>query len=351
MDCRRLLVGILLPGLIVGSGIILPARAQFIGGGLEFHPQEAPSTDPINAHATHEARQLLAYLYSTYGKVMLSGEHNQLAHMSKPSDKVQEITGKYPLIWGGDWGFSDERHDVDNIKYRPKLLDEIRAQYASGRVIVLTYHQACPTVGEPCDFRGGVQRKISDSEWEAILTEGTRLHQVWQDCVDRLADAIGTLQEEKIPIIFRPYHEMNGDWFWWGGDPARFKSLWAMIYNRFVNVHHLNNILWAWTPDKPYAGVEAFFPGTQRVDLLGTDIYPAADRKEVYPQEWFDRMHDLAGTKPLALSEMSVLPNPEDFKREPWAWFMGWDALMFSANTPDKMREVFNNPIVLTDHH
>jgi mannan endo-1,4-beta-mannosidase len=259
------------------------------------------------------------------------------------------MTGRYPLIWGGEWGFSDERHEIDNIKYRGRLLDQIREHHAAGRIIVLTYHQACPTIGEPCDFVGGVQRKVSSADWDSILTEGTDLHSVWCECVDRLAQAIDTLKQEGIPIIFRPYHEMNGNWFWWGGYPSRFKALWSMLYHRFVNVQGLDNLLWAWNPDKPYAGVEEYFPGLGAVDFLGTDIYPDLNRKEVYPQDWYDRMLALAGDKPLALSEMSVLPNLSEFHRQPWAWFMGWDAMLFRSNTPQQLREHFGDKRVLTD--
>ena len=312
-----------------------------VAAGPTLNHSKPMTHPPVNPKATREAKQLLQFLYSAYRKTTLTGEHNQMYHMSAPSAKIETITGKYPLVWGGEWGFSDERHDIDNVKYRPKLLDEIRQHHKNGQIIVMTYHQASPTIGEPCDFRGGVQVKLKDQEWEAILTPGTKLHSVWEEHVDRLAEAFKTLQKEQIPIIFRAYHEMNGGWFWWGGNPDRFKRLWAMTYDRFTHHHGLNNLLWAWNPDKPYPGVENFFPGNDTVDLFGTDIYPARDRKETYPQEWYDRMKALAGDKPLALSEMSEIPNPESLEKQPWAWFMGWDDLIFSANKEENIKAAF----------
>lgn len=305
--------------------------------------------DPVTPGSARETKDLLSYLYSVYGKVTLTGQHNQMFHMSEPSEGVAKITGQYPLVWGGEWGFSDERHDIDNVKYRPNLLDQIRRQHKAGRIICITYHQASPTVGEPCDFRGGVQVKLTDEDWDAILTEGTHLHQVWKDHVDRLAEAFKALQNEQIPIIFRPYHEMNGGWFWWGGQADRFLKLWEMIYSRYTEVHQLRNLLWAWNPDKPIEGVEQYFPGLDKVDLLGTDIYPDPNRKETYPQEWYDRIRALAGEKPLALSEMSQIPTQEELARQPWAWFMGWDNLVFSANTPEQMRSIFRSSRVCSE--
>ncbi len=306
---------------------------------------------PINPKATPEAKELLAFLYSSYHKVTLTGQHNQMFHMSDPSESVEKITGKYPLIWGGEWGFSDERHDTDNIKYRPRLLDQIREQHKKGRIICLTWHETSPTIGEPCDFSTGVQAKITEKEYEDILNPGTPLHRVWQQESDKLAQALLELQKEHIPIIFRPYHEMNGDWFWWGGRPDYFKRLWSMIYDRYVNHYHLNNLLWAWNPDKPYAGVENFCPGPDKMDLVGTDIYPAKDRPETYPQEWYDRMHKLAGDKPLALSEMSELPTLKEWDKQPWAWFMFWDNLGLHANKPDMMKAYFDDPRVSSTKH
>jgi mannan endo-1,4-beta-mannosidase len=334
---------------LAAFGAVSTTRSEAAVKTIVKSPMLAPKPTPVNPHATREARALLDYLYSESGKVTLSGQHNQMFHMSEPSEHIQKLTGKYPLVWGGEWGFSDERHDTDNIKYRLRLLDQIRAQAKAHRIVVITYHQASPTIGEPCDFKGGVQVKITDADWDAILTEGTPLHKVWEEHVDRLAAALETLQKEHIAIIFRPYHEMNGDWFWWGGKPDRFKALWNMIYHRFVEVHHLNNVLWAWTSDRPWEGVEKFYPDGNTVDILGTDIYPLRGRPEVYPQEWYDRMHALAAGKPLALSEMAVLPTAENLKTQPWSWFMCWDNMVFSGNSEDQIKATYANATVKSD--
>ncbi|MBC8064531.1 MAG: hypothetical protein H7Y17_06860 [Chlorobia bacterium] len=296
-----------------------------------------------NPAATVEAKQLLASLYKVKGVCTLSGQHNQMWHMSEVSDKVAEICGHYPLVWGGEWGFSDERNDIDNVKYRPRLLDEIRRHHDAGRIIVMTYHQASPTVGEPCDFQGGVIANLSDSEWLDVLAPTSAMHGVWRDHVSRLAVAFQVLQSESIPIIFRPYHEMNGDWFWWGGDVSCFKALWNQTYELFTNEFGLNNLLWAWNCDRPWPGVEEFYPGHETVDLLGTDIYPLEGRDEVYPQEWYDRMVAIAEGRPIALSEFSVMPTDAQLVSQPWSYFMAWDDLVLRENSDERIKEVFAN--------
>ena len=153
---------------------------------LRSAPGEAQRR-PINSHATPEARQLLKYLYHIQGKKTLSGMHNVLGRMSVNTDRVQQLTGKYPAIWGGDFGFADSTHDIDNIRYRPLLVPEIKRQHARGAIIVLCYHQANPAIGEPCDFKGGIISQLTDAQWQELLTPGTPLYQKWAAQMDLLA--------------------------------------------------------------------------------------------------------------------------------------------------------------------
>lgn len=301
---------------------------------------------PIDPEATPEARQLLKYLYKIQSKKTLSGMHNVLGRMSAPSDRVQRLTGHYPAIWGGDFGFADSTHDIDNIKYRPRLVPEIKKQHARGAIIVLSYHQANPAIGEPCPFESGIISKLTDAQWQELLTPGTPLYQKWAAQMDLLASHLQQLQAAHIAVIFRPYHEMNGGWFWWGGRPGAqgYLALWQQLYTYYTEHHHLHNILWAWTPDKPNPGVENFFPGRDKVDILGTDIYPRKDSAAVvYPQRWYDTMHHLAAGKPLALSEASVLVPPDLLTKQPYVWFMSWGEMLFNANSEADIKRTYQD--------
>ena len=324
-------------------------RLALLAVGLLSSLTSVAQCKPINPNATHEARQLLKYLYKLRGKKTLSGMHNVLGRMSINTDRVQQLTGKYPAIWGGDFGFADSTHDIDNIKYRPLLVPEIKRQHARGAIIVLSYHQANPAIGEPCDFKGGIISKLTDAQWQELLTPGTDLYQKWATQMDLLAGYLVQLQAANIPVIFRPYHEMNGDWFWWGGRPGAtgYLALWQQLYAYYTEHHHLNNLLWAWTPDKPNPGVETYFPGREKVDLLGTDIYPRKD-SATYPQRWYDTMHRLAGRKPISLSEHSQVVPLAQLKEQPYVWFMSWGEMLFNSNSPDEIRRVYNSPRVLT---
>ncbi len=300
---------------------------------------------PVNPDSTVEAKELLSYIYNISGKATLTGQHTVLGRMSLVTDSIYKLTGKYPGLWGGDFGFADSTHDIDNIKYRPLLVNEIKKQHARGSLITMTYHQANPVIGEPCQFEGGVVSKLSDEQWDSLTTPGTDLYEAWRTQMDLLAEHLKQLQDEKIPILFRPYHEMNGGWFWWGKRTGEegFVKLWKQLYHYYVDVHKLNNLIWVWAPDKPSHGLKEYYPGPDYVDIIGCDIYPSKDTLVVFRKEWYDQIVELAGDIPVALSEGSILPDSSVLEEQPrWAWFMGWGNMIFQ-NPPERIKSFYDS--------
>ncbi len=303
----------------------------------------------VNENASKEALELLHFLYGVSGKYTLSGHHNYPSLMSVYTDSMKVLTGKSPVVWGGDFGFSDERHETDNIIHRKRLVSEIKKYADEGAIITLCYHQANPVEGEPCLFKPGVQYTLSDKQWKDLLTPGTEIYTNWRYQMDSIAVYLKEIEKLKIPVLFRPYHEMNGSWFWWGGRPEEFKKLWVQLYDYYTNVHHINNLLWVWSSDRPWEGVEDYFPGHEYVDILGCDIYPLPDTNVVFRQEWYDRMVKLADGKPFGLTENSVIPSLEEFDRMPdFTWFLSWNELALNDNSLEKLNKIYNSDRVIT---
>lgn len=309
---------------------------------------------PVNKNATPETVNLLNYIYSISGKKTLAAEHEYMYRMSQSTDSMFLITGKYPAIWGGEFGFSDEHHDTDNIKYRPWLLQEILKQHAAGAIITMTYHQAMPTIGEPCDFAKGVQGKLSAEEYKDLLTPGTKIYNTWLGMIDKLADMFDTLQSKKIPILFRPYHEMNGGWFWWSGQKgdSNYIKLYKQLYNHLTVTRKLNNIIWVWSPSDPSKGLIEYYPGSEYVDVVGCDIYPQKNGdtpEEVYPQRIYDTLFKFADGKPIVIGECSAFPTLDILEKQPnWAWMMGWVELAFRDNSKESLKTLLNSDRVIT---
>ena len=117
-------------------------------------------------------------------------------------------------------------------------------------------------------FRGSVQGKLTDEQWNELLTPGTELHKRWCAQVNVIAAYLKDLQAAHIPVLWRPYHEMNGDWFWWGGRRGTngTVALYLQLFDRFQNQHKLKNLIWVWSvdpADRSPATVRRLFPRHQ----------------------------------------------------------------------------------------
>ncbi len=309
--------------------------------------QTAANSSPVNPHASPEAKALLKYFYSISGKYVLSGQHNYPNHIARWSDRTYDFTGKYPVIFGQDFGFSGGE-DKDSVEARPAVIAEVERQWRNGAIPTLTWHCVRPSSDEPVTFRENVQSDISDFEWNELLTPGTALHARWIQQVDVVAGFLRQLRDAHVPVLFRPYHEMNGSWFWWGARPGKNGSaaLYRQIFDRLVNVHHLDNLVWVWNVNSPSpnAGPYAdYFPGADYVDIVTVDNY------QPFVQSYYDNALAIAGTKPIALGEVGALPSLEVLKAQPkWTYFMVWSEFMEFANPQDRLQAVYGGPTTLS---
>jgi len=301
---------------------------------------------PVNPHATPEARALLAYLDSISGKATIAGQHNYPNEGSRWTDLAYELTGKYPGLFGQDFGFSAD--DKDSVLSRQATIEEVKRQYKNGAVITLTWHAVKPTEDEPVTFTGSVQGHLSDYEWKQLLTPGTPLYNRWCVQADVIAGYLRQLRDAHVPVLFRPYHEMNGNWFWWGGRPGKDGSaaLYRQIYDRFVNVHHLDNLIWVWNGNDPGSRNEPladYYPGPAYADILSVDIYGE------FKQKYYDDIVTLADGKLITLGEVGTMPTPEVLAKQPrWLYFMVWSEFIQNANPLELSNAVYNSPNVLT---
>ena len=215
------------------------------------------------------------------------------------------------------------------------------------------WHEGRPTDNPPYGWKESIQGKLTDAEWKELTTPGTNLNNRWLAQVDTIAGYLQQLQQANVPVLWRPYHEMNGVWFWWGNKPGKdgIQKLWKMMYDRYVNHFHLNNLIWVWGANGPrdIPGDEAyaykdFYPGASYVDILGTDVY-----HNDYEQKDYNELLDLAKGKLIALTECGELPNSIILDAQPkWSWFLVWTSWLWTDNTPERVKEVYYRPQTLT---
>jgi mannan endo-1,4-beta-mannosidase len=313
-------------------------------------PFAASAQSPVNPHASPEARALLSYLYSISGHYVLTGQHNYPNTIANWTDRAYDLTGKYPAVYGQDFGFQGGA-DKDSVLARPALAGEAIRQYRNGAVVTFTWHAVRPTDDEPAAFRDSVRGHLSDFEWRELLTPGTGLYKRWCAQVDVIAGYLKQLRDARVPVLWRAYHEVNGDWFWWGGRKGRDGSaaLYRQLFDRFVNYHHLDNLLWVWNANAPGSGGSGpgpyadYFAGLEYADALSVDVYGE------FKQSFYDQLLAIAGGKPVALGEVGGLPSPAILKQQPrYAWFMAWSELIEMSNPLEAVRAVYNDPQALS---
>ena len=161
----------------------------------------------------------------------------------------------------------------------------------------------------------------ADTEFDATnaTVEGTWENKVFTEDLKNAAAYLKLLRDADIPVLWRPFHEAAGGWFWWGKDAASFKSLWIAMFNYF-KTEGLDNLIWVWTTEGNDAD---WYPGDQYVDIVGRDVY----NKE--PADCVSEYTSIAenyGNKIVSLSECGTvgLISEQWASGARWSWFMPW---------------------------
>lgn len=306
--------------------------------GMGWLLGEGRAIQPANPEASPEAKALLAFFYEISGKYILSGQHNYPNTRSTNSRFFARYIGKRPVIWSSDMGFA-KGGDKDSYLARPDIVQEAIRQHRQGAIITLCWHAVPPTADEPVTFQPlpganpdsllSVQGRLTDRQFQEILTPGTRLYSRWCAQVDTVAFYLKKLRDAHVPVLWRPYHEMNGNWFWWGGRPNEpaTRRLYQQLFDRYVYYHKLNNLIWVWSVDRfhnPSMHFSHYYPGNEYVDILALDVYG-----NDFNQAYYDSLLALSKGKPLVLGEVGNPPNIEIFQKQPlWSYYVIWAGMV-----------------------
>ena len=356
----------------------------------------------INPASTERTLNLFRFIQDIQGQYTLSGQHNFVGKGSEYSDQLEHITERKAVLWGSDFSFcvkgadamrfvaagpanlplpltEDYRAIMDSIGMggngqdpkpfirKPKFLDitldearrltmdEIKLRHREGHMITMMWHACFPTDGDCCKGSSvwSMEDRPPPEMWNELVTEGTALNDAWKKGTDKVAGCLKELCDANIPVLWRPYHEMNGVWFWWCNQRGEsgFKRLWVMMYEYFTHHHGLKNLIWVWNANAPrdIPGDEArayedFFPGIEYVDILAADVY-----RNDYRQSHHDQLVELSQGKPVALGEVGPIPTLQILGQQPmWSWFMPWGWILFHANSEELIREMYRSDCVLT---
>ncbi|MCC8117828.1 MAG: glycoside hydrolase family 26 protein [Bacteroidales bacterium] len=206
------------------------------------------------------------------------------AYVADSSD-VKNVTGDYPAIMNWDLGLIEWNcaKELDSVPF-DFIRQEAAKQHARGGINSFSWHPRNPvTKGDSWD--------VSDTTVMAQVMAPGALNDTLNVWIGRAADFIGSLKDadgNPIPVIFRPWHEQTGQWFWWGlpnGSPELYKDLWKQTRQVF-DEKGINNVVWAFSPDKSNCETMeqymASYPGDEYVDIMGADVYHFPGQDEYF---------------------------------------------------------------------
>ena len=308
--------------------------------------------EPVNRNATPNARRLLQYLSSVGGRGILTGQHTQTVAMEEIT-QIRKITGKEPALRGFELlGYSPNiRYETGDADCRTEIdenrgtLEQALAFGRSGGIVTFTWHWFSPVGGWDKSF----YTKNTDFDPEKVLQEGTPERAAFYHDMDVMAGYLQPFMADDIAVLWRPFHESEGDWFWWGRKgPAVAAKLFRMQYAYFVERYHLDNLLWVWN-----CPLREGYPGDDVVDILSCDVYAEKGARTDYRREYERLQTVTAAEKPLALAEIGILPDMEQLakSRVPWCYYMVWSkgfVLTEKFNSHETLQRVYENKYAIT---
>ncbi|KQB99809.1 glycoside hydrolase family 26 protein [Pedobacter sp. Hv1] len=233
-------------------------------------------SDPL---ATKETVALYKNLHKLSKQYTLFGHQDDLAYgvnwkyVAGKSD-IKDVVNDYPAIYGWDMGRIElgSAKNIDGVPFN-QMRKYIQEAYKKGAAITLSWHFDNP-------LTGGSSWDTTKNSVAAILPGGAK-HQLYSSWLDKAAQFMQSLKgskNEAIPILFRPFHELTGNWFWWGKNtstPAELKQAWQFTINYLRNKKQLHNLIIVYNTNDFNTEHEFLerYPGDDLVDVVSFDLY------------------------------------------------------------------------------
>ncbi|QHW32078.1 beta-mannosidase [Paenibacillus rhizovicinus] len=309
----------------------------------------------INPNASAETVALWNYLNSLFGKHIVTGQHTASSFSpAKEFTYIRNVTGKQPAIRGFDLlSYSHATETADPTDHKLLEIEENKGSVETAiewttvhnGIVTMTWHWYAPTGGKDKTF----YTKNTDFILPLALKPGTKEHELLLADMDYVAEQLKKLRDRNVPVLWRPLHEADGAWFWWGAFGAEpCKQLWRLMYDRFTNLHQLNNLIWVWN-----SSVAEWYPGEGETDIDSCDIYaPSGNYGPL--RKPYEHVDALAGGKKLvALGENGSIPDPDLLQagRTAWLWYMTWGEGFVTegkSTTDEQLKKVYSHPYCIT---
>jgi mannan endo-1,4-beta-mannosidase len=310
-------------------------------------PPTRPTSPPSDPQATPEARALLTHLDDACGKTTMVG-----VYKDRDAQYVLNRTGTRPTIMGGDLlPYSPQEVAHGTHPERDAEVERLIARAHDGYIITLSWHWCSPsgmldTKEEPwykCFYTEATHFDIA----KALADPSSADYALLLSDIDTIAIQLRKLQDAHVPVLWRPLHEAEGGWFWWGAKgPKSFIQLWQLLYDRLTKTDGIHNLIWVYTS----GGDPAWYPGDAYVDVVGIDAYPK-DLRDPQSALWDVLRKQFGDRKVLTISEFGGVPDIPRMQRmgEFWSYAVSWsDQEGPKKNAPEELKRIYASSGVST---
>lgn len=334
-------------------------------------PELKISAVPCDAHATSETKSLKQYLTGVYGKHVISGQQEVYGggnngNMELEFEYIFEKTGKYPAIRGFDlmnynplygWEDSSTHRMINWVQQR-------------NGIVTASWHINVPSdfesykIGDKLDWKLCTYKPTASFKTANCLVTTTKEHAYLMLAIDSLAKQLLILQDAKVPVLFRPFHEAEGNnntdgsgaWFWWGSGGAEvYKKLWKLLYTTLTEKYGIHNAIWE-VNLYTYANSYRWYPGDDCVDMVAYDKYegsPYTWKTSAATTVFLTLVNYTNDTKMVALTENDVIPDIKNITNEGawWLYFCPWYGDFITSpthNDPSLLKTIYNSESVIT---
>ncbi len=330
----------------------------------------SPTRQLSNPNASDSAKRLYNYLCDQYGNHIISGQqeycgsHNYnlwsdpdtyIKDNEAEFEYIQTQTGKQPAIRGIDFlnYYAGATWDDNAAERAIEWVNEY------GGIATVCWHWRVPSEEGGTERAFYVPSASSDSTTFSItnaLTEGTWENEVIMADIAEIAKQLQKLKDADVPVLWRPLHEAEGAWFWWGAEgPDACKELYRLLYDQLTNVYGLDNLIWEWT-GYTYETSADWYPGDDVVDIVGYDKYNAKDglpNLSSISSTFYSLVQSTDGEKMVAMTENDTIPSLENLLNDKAAWlyFCPWymNYLTSEQNNPvENLVEIYNSEYCIT---
>jgi len=249
---------------------------------------------PSDKNATEETNMLFNNILKLMDKGIMFGHQEDIAYgvgwvNEKGRSDTKSVTGSYPAIYGWDMARIelDSINNIDGVPFY-NMAEYLKDVYKRGGVNTVSWHSNDPVTN--------LTAWSSPAQSVKLILEDTSYQSRYKQYLDKFAAFFINLKDSKkksIPIIYRPFHELTGNWFWWGKSsctPREFIALWRLTIDYLRNQKHLNNLLLAYSVAdfKTEKDFLERYPGDDYVDIVGFDLYCDSTNKDDFAKRLND---------------------------------------------------------------